>query len=67
MAAQRFGRNEIHGAYLTTDEVLRYLNMKARTIHRLARQGQIPAVRVGRQWRFRRTELETWLQSQPTT
>jgi excisionase family DNA binding protein len=52
------------GAFLTTDEVLGYLKVTPRTIYRLIKAGELPAVRVGRQWRFRRTDLDAWLDSQ---
>ncbi len=46
---------------LTPAEVLAYLRVNARTVYRLMRTGNLPAVRVGRQWRVRRTELDAWL------
>lgn len=49
------------GQYLTTDELLEYLQINIRTIYRLVKAGQIPAVRVGRQWRFRRADIDAWL------
>jgi excisionase family DNA binding protein len=49
------------GQYLTTEEVLGYLQINLRTVYRLIKAGQIPAVRVGRQWRFRRPDIEAWL------
>lgn len=47
--------------FLTTAEVLGYLRINPRTIYRLIRRGELPAVRVGHQWRFRRSDLEAWL------
>ncbi len=47
--------------FLTTEEVLSWLKVTPRTIYRLIRTGELPAVRVGRQWRFRRGDLETWI------
>lgn len=47
--------------YLTTDEVLDYLNINLRTIYRMIKAGKLPAVRVGRQWRFRRADLDAYL------
>jgi excisionase family DNA binding protein len=49
-------------AFLTTDEVLIYLKITPRTIYRLIRSGELPAVRIGRQWRFRRADLDRWLE-----
>ncbi len=51
-------------AFLTTDEVLDYLKTTPRTIYRLIRDGELPAIRLGRQWRFRRTDLDAWLERQ---
>jgi excisionase family DNA binding protein len=50
--------------FLTTEEVLEYLQVNLRTIYRLIKAGKIPAVRVGRQWRFRKRDLDTWLEAQ---
>ena len=52
--------------FLTTDEVLEYLRVNLRTVYRLIKAGKIPAVRVGRQWRFRKRDIDAWLDSQRT-
>ena len=49
--------------FLTTEEVLDYLQVNLRTIYRLIKAGKIPAVRIGRQWRFRRKDLDVWLRT----
>jgi excisionase family DNA binding protein len=51
-------------AFLTTEEVLGYLNTTPGTIYRLIRSGELPAVRIGRQWRFRRSDLDAWVERQ---
>lgn len=51
-------------SFLTTEEVLEYLQVNLRTIYRLIKAGKIPAVRVGRQWRFRRRDIDAWLETQ---
>ena len=53
-------------AFLTTDDVLGYLRVNLRTVYRLIKAGKLPAVRVGRQWRFRKRDLDAWLESQRT-
>jgi len=53
-------RNE-PAVLLTAEEVIGILRVNARTLYRLIRTGGLPAVRVGRQWRFRRNDLEGWL------
>ena len=46
---------------LTTDEVLEYLHLNLKTVYRLIKAGKLPAVRVGRQWRFKKRDLDAWL------
>lgn len=50
--------------YLTTAEVLDYLHVNLRTVYRLLKAGKLPGVRVGRQWRFRKSGVDAWLASQ---
>jgi excisionase family DNA binding protein len=56
-----FSSDEI---FLTTEEVLEYLQVNLRTVYRLIKAGKIPAVRVGRQWRFRKRDIDAWLDAQ---
>ena len=44
--------------------MLTYLQVNLRTVYRLIDAGKLPAVRVGRQWRFRRRDIDAWLDSQ---
>lgn len=46
-------REGAYAAFLTTEEVLGCLKVNPRTIYRLIKTGELPAVRIGRQWRFR--------------
>jgi excisionase family DNA binding protein len=39
------------------------LGVSKTTIYKLAREGTIPATRVGREWRFSRTNLVKWIGS----
>src|SRR5437764_9910769 len=54
----------IDAPFLTTEEVLEYLQVNLRTVYRLIKAEKIPAVRVGRQWRFRKRDIDAWLDSQ---
>jgi excisionase family DNA binding protein len=56
----------IDETFLTTEEVLEYLQVNLRTVYRLIKAGKIPAVRVGRQWRFRKRDIDAWLDGQRT-
>lgn len=50
-----------HAEILTIKEVAAWLRLAARTLRQWAEVGVIPAFKLGRQWRFRRTDIETWL------
>jgi excisionase family DNA binding protein len=54
-------------AFLTTEQVLDCLKVNPRTIYRLIKTGELPAIRIGRQWRFRRADLDDWIDRQQTT
>src|SRR5512143_119769 len=41
-----------------------YLMVSEKTIYRMIEKRQIPGVRVGSQWRFRRRDIEDWLSEQ---
>ena len=56
----------LSSAFLTTEEVLGCLKVNPRTIYRLIKSGDLPAVRIGRQWRFRRADLDEWIERQRT-
>ncbi|MBN1581084.1 MAG: excisionase family DNA-binding protein, partial [Anaerolineae bacterium] len=46
---------------MTIKEAADYLRLHSLTARRLAREGTIPAFKVGRQWRIKRTLLDVWL------
>jgi len=46
----------------TVNEVADYLRMKPETIRAMARRGELPAVKVGKFWRFRRSALKDLVQ-----
>jgi len=48
---------------LTTHQVQALLKVDRTTIYRMVEQGRLPAIRVGKQWRFSRPEIERWLQT----
>ena len=48
---------------LTTHDVQALLHVDRTTIYRLVESGQLPAIRVGKQWRFARAEIEQWLEN----
>lgn len=46
---------------LTTQEALTYLKVTKSTLLKLVREGKIPAAKVGRGWRFLKSELDAFL------
>mgnify|MGYP001563070352 FL=1 len=46
---------------LTTKEIAEYLNIHPLTVHRYAREGKIPAFKIGTDWRFHKKYLEKWI------
>ena len=46
---------------MTVDQVSIYLQIGQRTIYQMTAAGEIPAVKVGAQWRFFRPEIDRWL------
>lgn len=47
--------------YLDTHELARLLGIHAKSAARLARTGELQAVRVGRAWRFSRADVDAFL------
>jgi excisionase family DNA binding protein len=47
---------------LGVEEVAELLGVSVATVQRRARDGKLPAVRVGRRWVFYRHVLEDWLE-----
>ena len=46
---------------LTTAQVAEYLKVDKFTVYRLVTQKNIPAFKVGNQWRFNRQMIDAWL------
>lgn len=49
---------------LTLEEVAHYLRLRPQTIYKWAQERRIPAVKLGKEWRFRRSILDRWLDEQ---
>ena len=46
---------------MTTAAVSKWLGVSTRTLCLWAECREIPAIKIGRQWRFRESELANWL------
>lgn len=49
---------------MTIKEVAAYLKLTEKTAYRLAAEGTIPGFKVGGSWRFRRGEIDKWIESE---
>ncbi|EIV1852770.1 helix-turn-helix domain-containing protein [Vibrio vulnificus] len=47
---------------LTLKEVATYLKLAEKTAYRLASEGKLPGFKVGGSWRFKREDLEAWIE-----
>lgn len=46
---------------LTIEEVAKYLRVSDRTVYDWAQKGEIPAGKIGTVWRFKKSEVENWV------
>jgi excisionase family DNA binding protein len=49
---------------LTLKEVASYLKLAEKTTYRLAAEGKLPGFKVGGSWRFKKLDIEDWIESQ---
>ncbi|MCK5601628.1 helix-turn-helix domain-containing protein [Candidatus Pacearchaeota archaeon] len=49
---------------MTIEEIAKYLRYSVHTIYPLAQKGEIPAIKLAGQWRFRKSEVDKWLEKQ---
>ena len=48
---------------LTVKELSKYLKVDQMTIYQWANKGVIPSLKAGKQWRFRKSEVDEWMKS----
>lgn len=49
---------------LTLPEVAQLLKVAQKTVYTMAQKGELPAFKVRGQWRFKRIDMETWIEQQ---
>lgn len=49
---------------MTLQELADYLKLSDRTIYGYAQKGLLPGIKIGTSWRFRRTDVDYWLEKQ---
>ena len=47
---------------MTIKEISEYLKIKEKTAYHLAAKGEIPGFKVGGAWRFKKREIEDWIE-----
>ncbi len=47
--------------FMTLEEVAEYLRISINTLYKMVQQKRIPALKVGRLWRFRKDEIDAWM------
>ncbi|MBI4659994.1 MAG: helix-turn-helix domain-containing protein [Verrucomicrobia bacterium] len=52
-----------HDEIMTLEEVAKYLKLKPQTVYKWAQENQIPGAKIGKEWRFRKTILDHWVDS----
>lgn len=52
---------------MTLKEVAKYLGLHPISIYRLIKTSDIPAMKIGGQWRFKKEVLDAWLAKQSNT
>ena len=45
---------------MTLEEVAAYLKLKPQTIYTWAQDKKIPAAKIGKEWRFKKTVIDAW-------
>lgn len=46
---------------MTLEEVASYLKLKPQTIYTWAQERKIPAAKLGKEWRFKRSIIDRWI------
>lgn len=49
--------------WLSVDEISKHLGVSKETIYRWVEKGRVPAHKVGRQWKFKVSEVDKWVTS----
>lgn len=63
MKGARMQKQERRPTIMTLEEVARFLRLNKSTIYRMAREGTLPAWKLGNVWRFKKEAIEDWIVS----
>ena len=51
---------ELNDEIMTLEEVANYLKLKPQTIYTWAQEKKIPAAKLGKEWRFKKSIIDEW-------
>lgn len=55
--------NIINENYISIEDAALFLNIKPVTLRKWIRDKSVPAYKIGKQWKFKQSELEEWVKS----
>jgi len=60
--AKRKKKREPEDVLMTLSDVAEFLQIAERTVYQWAQRSQIPSFKLGNVWRFKRSDLEHWIE-----
>lgn len=52
---------------LTLEELAKYLKISKHTLYKMLEKGEIPAFKIANQWRFKKSDIDKWIEQQRKT
>ena len=52
---------------MSLGELAKYIGVSKATIYRYVKRKKIPAIKIGRLWKFRRNKIDAWIEKQENT
>lgn len=57
-------KDAMNDQILTLKEVAAYLKLAEKTAYKLTAEGKLPGFKVGGSWRFKREDIDRWIEEQ---
>ena len=49
--------------WIGVEELAKYLGIKSVTVRKWIKEGKLPSHRIGKLWKFKKTEIDDWIKS----
>jgi excisionase family DNA binding protein len=59
--SEKDGEGNADVGIMTVHDVADYLRLSEAKVYRMAKEGHVPAIRMGKTWRFRRDLIDDWI------